>query len=116
MSIPADIMAELANLQQQTAAAAPLNNAPRAIVIAMQLNADKLVADADAAQFTLAGVLDTWTAYVPGGKLPYPFGTIDPVQIINGVLQLTGNAQDEQAIVLMRGLLGRVADNLDQLP
>lgn len=115
MAIPANILAEIANLKAQTQANVPLQNAPRPNVIAMQLNAAQLVVDADAAQFPLAGVLDTWTAFSPVSII-YPNGTIDPQQIVNGVLQLLGNAQDENAIVLIRGLVGRVADNLDQLP
>lgn len=115
MSIPANIMTEIASLQAQTVANAPLSNASRANIIAMQLNAAQLVSDVDAAQSPLAGVLDSWTAFQPV-SITYPNGTIDPQQIVNGVLRLLGNAQDENAIVLMRGLVGRVADNLDQLP
>lgn len=104
MTIPANIVTELQFLQSQVAKASPLSTASRATITALQLNAAKLVKDAEAAQYSLAGVLDTW---IP---------PTDPVAIINGILGIDQNAQDEADITALRGLVGRAADNLDQLP
>ena len=101
--IPQTITDELTSLQAQVAAASPLSTANRATVTALQLNAGSLVTDVEAAQHSLAGALDTYTAEV------------DPVDIIQGVLGVYQNALDEANITYMRGLTGRVASNLDQL-
>lgn len=104
MSIPQNIVDELSFLQTQIAQAGPLSQATRQVIVAAQLNAAQLVTDTEAAQYSLAGVLDTWTP------------PSDPVAIINGILGVDQNADDERDIVAMRGLVGRAASNLDQLP
>jgi hypothetical protein len=103
VSIPANIFSEWENLQAQVAAAAPLNTASRATVVAMQLNAAQLVNDVENAEHSLAGALDTYTSGV------------DPVLIIQGVLGVYENAVDVANLAQMRGIAGRVASNLDQL-
>lgn len=104
MSIPANITAEIAFLQSQVTQNAPLTSAPRAQVVAMQLNAKQLVADTDAALTAAAGTLDTWTS---------PVGA---AQIIAGIQAISTSAQNQSDIALCRGIVGRVASNLDQLP
>lgn len=101
--IPTSITSALTALQSQTSAASPIANAPRATLVAIQLNAANLLASMDASMTTLAGSLDTWSA------------PTDPPAIVSGVLGLIGNAQDESALALMRGFTGRAAKNLDQL-
>ncbi|WP_407146232.1 hypothetical protein [Bradyrhizobium sp. ORS 86] len=102
MSIPAAITAELANLQAQVKAASPLSSASRPIVLAMQLNAAQLVADVQAA-LVAPSVLDSWVA------------PSDPAAIVTGVLGVSVAAEDASNLSLMRGVVGRVASNLDQL-
>jgi hypothetical protein len=114
MSIPANITTELGNLQAQVTAATPLNNAPFATIKAMQLNAGNLVADIQAALTTTtlipnivlttdALLLDTW--------VPPP----DPISMVAGVLTVLTAAQNQQQLSVKRGVVGRVASNLDQL-
>jgi hypothetical protein len=102
---PTFITTEWASLQAQCAAAAPLSAAPRATIIALQLNAGKLVADCETAQYSLAGVLDSY-GWTPGD---------DPAVITRDVLGLYQNSIDEANMALMRALAGRVASNLNQL-
>jgi hypothetical protein len=102
MSIPANITSELAYLQTQVAAAAPLNNAPFATVKAIQLNAGNLVGDIESA-LTSTSKLDTWAA------------PVDPISMVNGFDGLVAAAEDQSKLSLMRGLVGRATSNLDQL-
>lgn len=102
MSIPANITSEMAFLQAQVNAASPLNAAPRATIAAIKLNAAKLVNDVQAA-LVAANTLDTWTAPVDAGA------------IISGVLSVSQVAQDQNKLALMRGIVGRVASNVDQI-
>lgn len=104
MSLPTNIAREIAYLQTQVTAAAPLTSAPRATLLAMQLNADQLVADTEAALETSSGALDNWTP------------PIDPQAIIAGVLALETSAFGQTALANCRGLVGRIASNLNQLP
>ena len=103
MTIPANITTEITALQAQVAAAAPLTGASQATLTAMQLNAAQLVRDIDGALTSAAGVLDTWTA---------PVGT---ALIIAGIVELSGNAQDQSTLAKWRGYIGRATSNLDQL-
>ena len=103
MSIPANITAELAALQAQTAAAAPLQAAPRAAVVALQLNAAQLVADLDTALTGASGSLDSWAA------------PSDPLSIASGILGLAQAAADQTTLSDMRGAVGRAAANLNQV-
>ncbi|WP_024516857.1 hypothetical protein [Bradyrhizobium sp. Tv2a-2] len=102
MSIPANITAELAYLQGQVAAASPLANAPFATIKAMQLNAGNLVNDVQAA-LTAPSVLDTFAA------------PLDAPSIVAGFQDVVTAAEDQSKLSLMRGVVGRVASNLDQL-
>ena len=102
MTLLANIQTELATLQAQVTAATPLANAPFAAVKAMQLNAGNLVNDIQTA-LTTVSVLDTWVA------------PVDPISMVNGFnLEVTASI-DQNNLSLMRGVVGRVASNLDQL-
>lgn len=103
MSVPANVLSELSALQTQVAAAKPLQSAPYATIKAIQLNAQNLVADIDAAVISTMGSLDTWTA------------PTDPDLMVSGVLSLLQNAVDQTALTNMRGFVGRATSNLDQL-
>jgi hypothetical protein len=103
MTIPSNISAAMASLQAQVAAAGELSQASWPTIRALQLNAQALLQAVEAAQYSLAGNLDTWAA------------PTDPEPIISGVIGLYNNALDEASIALMRAVIGRVADNLDQL-
>lgn len=104
MTIPANIASELANLQAQTAAAAPLSSASRATITAIKLNSAQLVADIETAITASAGQLDTFTA------------PADPAAIVQGVLALGASAANQSELVTMRGYVGRANANVDQLP
>lgn len=103
MTISAGITSELMSLQAQVAAAEPLANATRAAVVALQLNAGQLVSDVQAALTAPSNTLDTWIA------------PSDPSSIVSGFLNVASVAQDQDKLSLMRGLVGRVASNLDQI-
>ena len=104
MTVPANITTELASLQAQIASAAPLANASRATVIAIQLNAAQLTSDLEAAETATAGLLDSWST------------PADPTLIASGILGLLESSQDQSSVVNMRGYVGRATTNLDQLP
>jgi hypothetical protein len=114
MSIPADITIELSSLQAQVAAAVPLNNAPFATIKALQLNAGNLVDDIQTALTTTtlipnivlttdSRLLDTW---VP---------PVDPISMVTGFNAVVIAGDNQSDLSLMRGVVGRVASNLDQL-
>lgn len=100
--ISQDIQDELVGLQEQVAAATPLENAPSATVKAIQLNAIDLTADIQAA-LVATGTLDNWSA------------PTDAPTIISGFNDIVTQATDESTLALLRGVLGRVTSNLDQL-
>lgn len=104
MSIPSAIFDEIDSLQAQITAASPLDAAPRANVQAIKLNAAQLVADVQSALVAPGNVLDTWSA------------PIDPADITYGVLNLVQAGNDQANLALMRGLVGRVASNVNQVP
>ncbi|SHG92023.1 hypothetical protein [Bradyrhizobium erythrophlei] len=104
MSIPTNITTELTNLQAQVAAAAPLASASRATVLAIKLNAAQLVTDVQSALVAPNNMLDTWTA------------PPDPPAMIAGIEGLLAASQDQSNLALMRGVTGRAASNLEQLP
>lgn len=103
MSIPANITTELASLQTQVAAAKPLNAAPRATVQAIKLNAAQLVSDVQTELVAPNNLLDTWAA------------PVDPAAIVAGVLQVAEAGNDQNALALMRGVVGRAASNINQV-
>jgi len=105
MAIPQTIINEFAFIQTQINAALPLTAATHATIVALQLNADQLVIDCEQAQGSLVGQLDTYV-WTPGD---------DPVNIVVAVQGLNASAADEANIVLLRGLAGRMASNLNQL-
>jgi hypothetical protein len=102
MTIPANITSELQNLQDQVAAATPLNNASFATIKAMQLNALNLVNDIQTA-LTASSLLDTW--------MP----PTDPVALVSGFNTVVVAGNDQNNLSLMRGVVGRATSNLDQL-
>jgi hypothetical protein len=103
MTIPATVTAELTSLQAQVKAAGALNSAPRATVQAIKLNSAQLVSDVQAALVAPNNLLDTWIA------------PVDPADIISGVLQVAEAGNDQNALALMRGVVGRANSNLDQV-
>lgn len=102
MTISAKILSEIANLQAQVAAAAPVANAPFTTIKAMQLNAINLVSDVQSA-LVAPSILDGWLA------------PPDPASIVAGFNIEVVAADDESNLSLMRGVVGRVVSNLDQL-
>lgn len=104
MSLPANIMSELANLQAQTSAAAPLASASRATITAIKLNSAQLIADMETAITASRGQLDTFTA------------PADPAAIVTGMLALGAAAANQTSLVIARGYAGRANANIDQLP
>ena len=103
MTISASITTALTNLEAQVAAAQPLANASQATRTALKLNAGALVASIQAA-LVAPSLLDTWAP------------STDPAVIVAGVNSVVTAAQDENTLSLMRGVVGRAASNLDQLP
>lgn len=103
MTLPANITAEIASLQAQVKAAGALNAAPRATVQAIKLNAAQLVADTQAALVAPHNMLDTW---VP---------PVDPAAIVTGILSVAQASEDQSDLAVTRGIVGRVASNVDQV-
>ncbi|WP_024517078.1 hypothetical protein [Bradyrhizobium sp. Tv2a-2] len=103
MSIPSNIINELTSLQKQVVAAKPLQQASRATIVALQLNAAQLVSDIETALTAPNNLLDTWSA------------SIDPGAIVSGLLSVVSTAQDQSTLSFMRGVTGRAASNLNQL-
>ena len=104
MTIPSSITTALTSLEAQVLAATPLNKASSPTILALQLNSQALTDQIETAQYTLAGQIDTWVA------------PADPEGMISGALQIYNSAVDEASISELRGVLGRVTANLDQLP
>ncbi|MBR0693683.1 hypothetical protein [Bradyrhizobium lablabi] len=102
MSIPANIATEIGSLQQQVAEAVPLAQASHATVTALQLNAGNLVNDIQSA-LTATSTLDTW---VP---------PVDAPSMVIGFDAVVTAAEDQANLSLMRGVVGRVSANLNQL-
>jgi hypothetical protein len=114
MTIPANITSELTSLQAQVKAATPLNNAPFATIKAMQLNAGNLVNDIQTALTTTKLIpnivlttdstwLDSWS--------PPP----DPISMVTGFNAVVTASANQSDLSLKRGVVGRVASNLNQL-
>jgi hypothetical protein len=104
MAIPANIATELTDLQAQVVANTPLLSASQATRTAIKLNAAQLVSDVQAALVAPNNLLDTWVAPSDPGAIP------------SGILTVLQASQDQSNLALMRGLVGRVASNVDQLP
>jgi len=102
VTIPVSISTELQALQVQVAAALPLEEAPFSTIKAIQLNAINLTADIQSA-LVASSTLDTWIA------------PVDAMSLISGYLGVVSAADDQQALSLMRGIVGRATSNLDQL-
>lgn len=103
MAISSSITTALQSLINQVAAAKPVASASQPTRTALKLNAANLVASIQSA-LVAPSLLDTWVA------------PIDAPSIVAGVLQLVSAAQDQSNMSVMRGTVGRVASNLDQLP
>ena len=104
MTISATITTELADLQAQLAAATPLTQAGHASVVAIKLNAGQLLNDVQSALIAPANLLDTWTA------------PSDAPAMASGLLGVLDAAEDQSALALARGQIGRVVSNLNQVP
>jgi hypothetical protein len=100
--IPTSVSVELLDLQTQVAQASPLDQASGATIKALQLNAGNLVEDIQAA-LVATSILDGWVA------------PTDPASMATGFATVAEAGSDQQALSLMRGIVGRVASNLDQL-
>lgn len=100
--IPAGISTALTSLEDQVSAAQPLPQASHATLLALQLNAGALVETIDET-LKATSLLDTWT---PPPAAP---------DMASGFLTVLENGKDESALSLMRGVVGRVAANLDQI-
>jgi hypothetical protein len=103
MTIPSSITTAISSLESQVAAAQPLANASQATRTALKLNAAALVTNIQDT-LTEGSILDTWAA------------PIDPASIVAGVLLVVTASEDQNTLSLMRGVCGRAASNLDQLP
>lgn len=103
MAISPQIIAELASLQAQVSGASPLASAGRATLTAIKLNADQLVSDIQDALIA-DSVLDQFAA------------PADAPSIVAGILNVSQAAVDQSRLSLMRGLTGRAAANLHQVP
>jgi hypothetical protein len=113
--IPATVTDALNSLQAQVNAAMPLEKASRPTISAIQLNAASLVALIDISLASAATLLnltppsnnvftvDTWVAPTA------------PEDIINALNSIYVSAHDQWILSVMRGVLGRVAANVDQL-
>jgi len=104
MTVPAIITTALASLEAQVKAATPLDAASPPTILALQLNAQALTRQLEGAQYTAAGQLDTWTDT-----------SAAPEMMIQGAINAFNSANDEAAITELRGIVGRVTSNLDQL-
>ena len=102
MAIPASIQAQIAALSTAFNAATPLAGAPRASVKALQVNAGALVAAVDSALLSAAGALDT---FAPASDVS---ATVDELAA------LLVAAQNQSDLAALRGVVGRIASNLDQ--
>lgn len=96
------IQDELVELQAQVVAATPLENASTATVKAIQLNAQNLTDDLQTA-LVATGTLDSWDA------------PSDAPTIITGFSSIVEQGVDEATLSLLRGVIGRVTSNVDQL-
>lgn len=103
MAIPARINSDLAAIQAQVTAAAPLTSASVATVKAIQLNLDSLIEEVASAQGTTGVVLDTWGA------------PTDPAALALSLQGLSTSAADQSTLTDMLALLGRVNLNVDQI-
>lgn len=101
--IPASISSGLTALQAAVKAAAPINSAPTATVIALRSQAEILSAAIDAAIPNSAGTLD---GVDPVGMPPV---------LVSAFRAIFGYARDQYALVDLDGFVGRAATNLEQL-
>lgn len=101
--IPASITGAISALATSITAAAPLAAAPRTVLGAIQTEAGSLVASVDAAVLGAAGALDG----------PDPLGM--PAVIVSELTALAVAAVDQSDLSTIRGYVGRVATNLNQV-
>jgi hypothetical protein len=117
MPVPTSVLTELAVLQAQVLAASPLSNASDATVEAMQLNAEQLVNDIQTALIAVSVPTGTNTVSVTDGSLLDGWvAPIDPGTIASSLLTVDDAATNQSDLSLMRGVVGRVAANLNQIP
>ena len=102
MALPANITADLANLQTAYASAAPLASAASTTVYALAVQTNAVVADLDSAVEAASGGLDGFVAPVMAPA------------IATAVLGLLTAAQTQSALTDIRGFVGRMALNLGQ--
>jgi hypothetical protein len=103
MSIPQKILDDLTALQKQLAASQPIEAAPRAQVVAIELNAEQLETDVTMALTLGANGLGTWIA---------PRAQPD---IIAGVQKEIAAAADQWHLLDMLEVISRAVLNLDLL-
>jgi hypothetical protein len=104
MTIAPAITTALTSLENQVTAASPLAQASAPTILALQLNAQALTGQIEQAQYDAAGQLDTWTDTSQA-----------PEMMIQGVVNAYNSANDESSLAELRGIVGRVTSNLDQL-
>ena len=102
MPIPANIIADLQDLSAEYAAAAPLTIAASTTIQALAIEAASVVSDLDAAIPAAAGALD---GFAPTGKAP---------AIATAVLGLLDASTTQSSLTDIRGIVGRMASNLNQ--
>ena len=103
MAIPTVLQAEIIALNTAFLAASPLEQAPRAAITALQINAAQLVTDINTALAGASGALDTFSA------------STDPAVTAVGFAGLLTASQNQSDLSDLRGLIGRVASNMDQV-
>ncbi len=100
MSVPANIVAEIAYLSTIIAAAQPLAQASRLTITTLALQATQLVNDTNAALDASAGALDTGIA-----------DTMAP-SIVSGFQAVVDSSATQLSLADLRGFVGRAASNL----
>lgn len=113
MTIPVNITTELTSLEAQVIAATPLANTPHSTLVAIQLNAINLTADVQTAltTTTLTNLIPSTDSTLLDSWVP----PIDAVTIVTGILTVSTAAQNQQTLSLLRGIVGRVVSNLEQI-
>ena len=103
MPIPAQITTDLNNLSTAFNAATPVATAGKVVVIGLQQQADALVSEIDASENLLNAAID---GFVEPTNLP---------SVAAAVVNHLQNVVDQSNLAEMRGLVGRVASNLNQV-
>lgn len=117
MPIPSSILIELADLQAGVTAATPLISASDVTIEALQLNAEQLVSDVQTTLVAVSVVTGTnQVSTTDGSILDGWTAPVDPISMVSGLLTVDDAATDQSSLSLMRGVVGRVSINLNQIP